>query len=242
VYPSSYDAAALAVLALCFAISCKFEINACKKILNKINFKIFEGTEHIRGFSYLVIANSMFPLPHLEKYHELVLPKFNENNWFEEKMTYANAIIPLALLEYYSNHLHEKAIEKIIKTSIDTLEIHMRIGIIPAPIGNREHYIIGTLKKDVYGQQPIDAGFMVILMCRAYILFKEDIYLQKASEWMNWFYGNNIFKESLIREDSACCDGIDAHGLSKNYGSESTIIYLWASKVFLNTKSITFVK
>ena len=232
VYPSSYDAAALAVLSICFAINANFEVTTCKNILGKIDFNIFDGSEHIRGFSYLVIANSLFKIERLEKYHELILPKFDKNNWFENKMTYANAIIPLALLEYYSKNQNEETLKTIIKTSIATLELHMRIGVIPAPIGNREHYVLGSMNRDVYGQQPIDAGFMVILMCRAYELFKEDIYLKSATEWLEWFYVNNVFKQSLIRDNSACCDGIDAHGLSTNYGSESTIIFLWASKVF----------
>lgn len=236
VYPSSYDAATLTIWSLCFSIKAEFEIDRCKAILDKVDFNKFNDN-HIRGLSYLTIAENLYNIPEISDYPHDILSRYNNNNWFEDKLTYANAVIPLALIEFYSKNIGDQHLEYIIKNSINTLESQMRIGTIPSPVGNREWHKIGDVKKDVYGQQPIDAGFMVIMFCRAYEVFKDDLYLKKATEWMEWFYGNNIFKKSLINEEFACCDGIDEPGLSKNYGAESTIIYLWASKVLENVST-----
>ena len=49
---------------------------------------------------------------------------------------------------------------------------------------------------------------------------------------MDWFYGNNIMKANLINQDYACADWINEGEVSTNYGSESTIVYLWAQKMY----------
>ena len=234
---SSDDAMALGILSLSFAINKKFQVKRCKQILSKFDSSLFIQIKYIRPLSYLIMANSFFNFFEVELLIAKITMGFGDNRWFEDRLTYANPVIPLALLEYYSTNPLKDNIKTIVQSSIETLEKHMRIGVIPAPVGNREWHILGDIRKDIYGQQPIDAGFMVIMLCRAFEILKNPIYVQKAQEWMEWFYGNNIYKQSLIRKDFACSDGIDEHGLSTNCGAESVIMYLWASKILKTTQS-----
>ena len=104
----------------------------------------------------------------------------------------------------------------------------MRIGKIPAPIGNRKRHEISGNANNHFGQQPIDAAFMVLMLTLAFKYFKNSEYLREAKDWMDWFYGNNICHTSLVTPENACADGIDENCISQNFGAESTIMYLWA--------------
>jgi hypothetical protein len=44
-----------------------------------------------------------------------------------------------------------------------------------------------------------------------------------------WFHGHNSLKQPLVDARSgACCDGLQASGVNRNQGAESTLGYLWA--------------
>lgn len=241
VYPSSEDAHALAVWALAYCIKNNFEQEEAQSILSQVDLNLLEKSEHIRTRSYALIAHSLLGnKAKAEQIAKTIIAQYNqESQWFEEKLTYANAIIPYALLSYLETIPHtDSDIENIIKEAINTLERYCRIGVIPAPVGNRQWQKIGDISRDIYGQQPIDAAFMVLLLSKAYTYFKDEKYKQAAGEWMEWFYGNNIMKANLINQDYACADWINEGSqngeVSTNYGSESTIVYLWAQKIFNN--------
>ena len=153
-----------------------------------------------------------------------------ELGWFEDRLTYANAAIPLALLRYKRTFGGSAATDAKLRKSLDTLEEYSRIGVIPAPVGNRIWQRVGAVERDIYGQQPIDAGFMVLALVEAYHAFGDQAYLTQAQDWMEWFRGNNIYKASLINDRHACGDGLYAlpRGVCDNKGAESTIVYLLA--------------
>jgi len=44
-----------------------------------------------------------------------------------------------------------------------------------------------------------------------------------------WFHGQNSLCQPLVDvQHGACCDGLQASGLNRNQGAESTLAYLWA--------------
>ncbi len=236
VYPSSEDAHALAVWALSYAIANNFEKEKSQELLSKIDIGLLENSQYIRTQCYALIAHNL--LKNTEKADTLaqkIASRFDEElQWFENKLTYANSIIPYALLTYLQEITpsEPKKYEEIVKKSFQTLEKYMRIGVIPGPVGSNKWQEIGEVLRDIYGQQPIDAGFMVLFLVKAYAYFKDDQYKKAADEWMEWFHGNNIMKANLITPEYACSDWIKEQGISTNYGSESTIIYLWAQQVY----------
>jgi len=233
-YPCSTDAKALALMALGFAKSSNFEENIVNQILNKVNESDIFELEHIRSKAYLLIQKCYLKdKSSAEELAKSILKVYKSDiKWFEESLTYANAAKIFALYLYLNTFRKDQLVVELLEEATQMLDTNMRIGIIPAPIGNREWHKIGNKSRDIYGQQPIDSAFMVLALLEGFRFTKKPEYLNKAGEWMNWFYGNNIFKKSLINIENACSDGIDLKGISENFGAESTIMYLWADYEF----------
>ncbi len=228
VYPSSEDAFNLGVIALAFCISKDFHKERAMAIINQLELK---PSEYIRSLAYRLIAESY--LQHKEIADDIlnkVIGRFNKDiKWFEENLYYANAAIPYSLLIYLNVlGIKNQKVEGIVLQSIDTLEKNMRIGLIPSPVSNSMNHKVGSRIRDVYGQQPIEAAFMVLMYIEANKYFNKSDYLVKAKEWMDWFYGDNIWKKSIVTDEGACADGLDELQISQNSGAESTIMYLWA--------------
>jgi hypothetical protein len=235
-FPSSEDAFALAYWALAYCIKNNFQKERAQKVVEQLDINVLRKSQHIRTRAYTLIADSLVGnSTDAEKTASSIIQNFDpQKEWFEPKLFYANAIIPYALLTYAQEFSKTAHLNQIIEQSIITLERYCRIGKIPAPVGNRIWQAIGEPYRDPYGQQPIDAAYMVMLLVKAYEAYKNPAYKESAQEWMDWFYGNNIMKANLITDEGACADGIDEFAVSSNYGAESTIVYLWAAHEIKN--------
>ncbi len=229
---SSHDARALAIWALAVCIEQGFHAAEAQEILETVPEDDLLEKGYIRTLAYLLLAYCA--LRNKAK-AELIAKKMWARyipglGWFEERLTYANAVLPWALLRYRRLFGGSKRRDEQLKKAIALLEDYCRIGVIPAPVGNRIWQKVGAAERDIYGQQPIDAGFMVLMLVEAYETFKDSSYRLAANDWMEWFYGNNIYKANLISDQHACIDGLYAlpRGVCKNKGAESTIVYLLA--------------
>lgn len=234
-YPSSDDAMGLAYWALSYCVATNFEKEQALILLSQIDKNVLLNSDHLRPQVYMLIGLSL--QGNFEESSILakrLVSKFNISwGWFEGMLTYANAVVPYGLLHYFNTFKTEESeSERIVQAAVKTLETVCYIGRIPAPIGNKNWHVNGNVNRDIYGQQPIDAAFMVLMYCEAYRYYDDKEFLLKAQEWFDWFWGNNIFKESFINDDFGCADGLDPNGLSKNFGAESTIMFLWASKIY----------
>ena len=150
----------------------------------------------------------------------------DEWEWFENYLVYANAIIPWALWEVYLKRKCKTSF-KIAKKTTDFLIANCQENMVPSPIGNNGWYIRG-MPKAVFDQQPIDAGYMVCCLEKAYYATRESCYLNWAEKWYKWFWGNNIKNTALIDENFACYDGLNPEGVNLNQGAESNICFLMA--------------
>jgi hypothetical protein len=238
VYPSSQDAFALTYWAFAMCVVKDFHKAEALNLISKLDKQSVFNDQHLRPIAYSLIAASLLgSKSEADLLLQTLLNQYDhEWNWFEGFFRYANAILPYALLVYANSFKDsDLSIKEIFQKSLQTLEQNSVIGIIPAPIGNRMWHQKGQILRDIYGQQPIDAGFMVLMYCMAYKLYQESSYLERAKIWLSWFTGNNIFDESLINDQNGCADGIDENGVSENFGAESTIMYLWANLEYDNT-------
>lgn len=227
----SYDTQCLTKWVLAYCVRNNISLEISSKLLGKT--KNFDPAinKHIRPLCYEILAYvEMQDFVIAKKLvGDLVSRFIHEHKWFEPGLRYANGLYIYALARYfYESKSGSSELLEIIKNGIEVLDKSSRVGVIPAPHGNREWFNFGDLKRDVYGQQPIDAGFMVLALSEVYKVTQDNQYGKKALEWFEWFSGNNIYKESLVQDDS-CADGIDEHGVSRNRGAESTILYLWAA-------------
>lgn len=229
---SSDDAHALAIWALGVAVEHDFRAAEARAILAKTSDAELIRKGYLRTLAYLLLAYSALgDKPKASQLAGLLIGRFDAKlGWFEDRLTYANAALPLALLRYRRAFgIKDAKLDALIRQAIATLEEHSRIGIIPAPVGNRIWQKIGAVERDVYGQQPIDPAFMVLLLAEAIHAYG-GAYAQQANDWMNWFYGNNIYKARLISPNHACADGLNvpARGVDSNKGAESVIMYVMA--------------
>ncbi|MCL4378416.1 MAG: glycoside hydrolase family 76 protein [Actinobacteria bacterium] len=146
--------------------------------------------------------------------------------WFENYLVYANAIIPWALWEIYIKRKCKISFE-IAKKTTEFLLSNCQENNIPSPIGNRGWYTRGK-SKALFDQQPIDSGYMVCCLEKAYRATKDNFYLSWAEKWYKWFWANNINKTPLIDENFACYDALTPGGVNLNQGAESNICFLMA--------------
>ena len=147
--------------------------------------------------------------------------------WFENKLTYSNGIIPLAL--FYSYKLmKDKKILIIAKEVLSFLEnIKFKNDYLNV-IGNNGWFKKG---KDParFAQQPINASAMVLAFDQAYKTTKNIEYLKKMYTSYLWFLGENDLGIPLYNFDTkGCFDGLESYGINKNQGAESTLSYLIA--------------
>jgi len=146
--------------------------------------------------------------------------------WFENYLTYANAILPWACWEV-SFSRKDKEIEKMAEVTTKFLIDTCQIKGIPAPIGNEGWYKKGG-EKALFDQQSIDSAYMVCCLEKAYLTTKNQFYLNWARKWWDWFWGNNINRISLIDKNYGCYDSLNQEGLNLNQGAESNICFLMA--------------
>jgi hypothetical protein len=161
------------------------------------------------------------------KLHNFYFETHSDNwEWFENYLVYANAIIPWALWEIYLKRKCKTSF-KIAKKTTEFLISNCQENNIPSPIGNKGWYTRSS-NKALFDQQPIDPGYMVCCLEKAYCATKDNIYLSWAKKWYKWFWGNNIKDTSLIDKNFACYDALTPGGVNLNQGAESNICFLMA--------------
>jgi glycosyltransferase involved in cell wall biosynthesis len=148
-------------------------------------------------------------------------------HWFEDVITYGNAKIPEALLRAYQVTQNDEY-RDIALESLDFLTKEQWNGIYFELIGNEGWYSRGG-DKAFFGQQPVDAGYLV----EAYVVASEVSdkikYLELARLAFEWFLGRNRLNAALYDfADGSVADGMDSNGISANQGAESVVCYLLA--------------
>jgi glycosyltransferase involved in cell wall biosynthesis len=148
-------------------------------------------------------------------------------HWFEDAITYGNAKIPEALLRAYQVTQNEEY-RDIALESLDFLTKEQWNGIYFELIGNEGWYPKGG-DKAFFGQQPVDAGYLVEAYVAASEVSDKYTYLELARHAFEWFLGRNRLNAALYDfADGSVADGIDSNGISANQGAESVVCYLLA--------------
>lgn len=147
--------------------------------------------------------------------------------WFEDRVTYGNAKMCEALLLAYEM-TGEERFKRVGLAALDFLVDLCWNGEYFDLIGNQGWMERGKTPA-LFGQQPIDAGYLVEACDTAYRLTGEPRYLRFAKAAFAWFLGHNRLAASLYEESTgAVADGLDAHGVSQNQGAESVVCFLLA--------------
>ena len=145
-------------------------------------------------------------------------------HWFEDSMTYGNAILPLSLFRAYKI-LEKEVLLDIARESMDFLgSITLKDGYFK-PVGCNGWYEKGKEPAE-FDEQPIEACETMLSYLSYYEIMKDEQYLNNAVRCFYWFTGKNSKNLSLIDEEcGACYDGLNKTGINYNQGSESLISY-----------------
>src|SRR6185295_14340655 len=159
----------------------------------------------------------------IECYDRSVRPDWQ---WFESRLTYANAVLPHALFVAGQRWPDENFLE-VAEVSFDFLDRATTENNVFWPVGNGDWYSHGE-EKSLYDQQPVEAVTMADAALTAFRLNRADKYLTSFCRANDWFHGRNSLGEALAEPQfGACCDGLEPLGLNRNQGAESTLAYLW---------------
>ncbi len=145
--------------------------------------------------------------------------------WFESRLTYANAVLPHALFVAAQRWPNEPFLE-VAEASYAFLDGATSCGGVFSPIGNQGWFPHGDVRA-AYDQQPVEAVTMAECALAAYSLLGTDECLATWRRAYGWFHGENSLGQPLADHDSgACCDGLQASGVNRNQGAESTLAYI----------------
>jgi hypothetical protein len=237
----SEDSFGRTIWALGYLIGCSSS-NSYREFATEIfhkSFPHFKSLTHLRGMANTVIGISMYlkvfpgdegmvnemvkltkPLIDAYEYHQ------SENwQWFEEKMTYDNAILPLALLHSCEITGDEDVKDVALKTMAFLDKLTLSNGYL-SPVGNDGWYYKGGAFP-AFDQQAIETMAMVLMHFQAYTIFRKPQYIEKMFLSYKWFLGENTLRAPLYdHETKGCCDGLLPTGINRNQGAESTLAYL----------------
>jgi len=147
--------------------------------------------------------------------------------WFEGSLTYANSILPEALLDAWKV-TGNAAYKDVAQTSFDFLLSHIfnENGI--EVISNKKWKLRGE-EAGNFGEQPIDVAYTIISLSKFYDEFQLDDYRDKMEIAFNWFLGKNRLNQIIYNPcTGGCYDGLEEFNINLNQGAESTVSYLMA--------------
>ena len=166
----------------------------------------------------------------LQRYEREAGPEWR---WFEPRLTYDNAMLPLALFQVSSVTGDPTAL-RVARESLAFLESvcfaegHLTL------IGNAGWYPRGG-ERAIVDEQPIDAAAFVLAFHGAYAATGDSRYLARMRQSFEWFLGANRLGLSLYDFSTAGCrDGLEASGVNENQGAESTLSFLLALLTMLD--------
>ncbi len=199
----------------------------------------FKHLHHLRGIANTIIGISYFlkTYPDNEEMEKQLnnltnplMKAYYEHcgkdwNWFENKMTYDNAILPLALL-HSCEISGNKKVKEIAMESLNFLDKISFLNGYLSPVGNNGWYQRNE-KIPPFDQQAIESMAMVLMYLKAYESSHHPLYIKKMFISYQWFLGENILRLPLYdHETKGCCDGLQETALNRNQGAESTLAYL----------------
>ncbi len=199
----------------------------------------FEKLHHLRGIANTIIGIALYlkVVPsdeglqrELVKLTKPLVVAYQQHNdadwhWFEDKMTYDNAILPLALM-HSCEITSDEEVKAIALESMNFLDKLTLANGYLSPVGNEGWYHKGG-EFPIYDQQAIETMAMVLMNFQAYQLWHKPDYIEKMFVCYTWFLGENTLRVPLYdHETKGCCDGILPTGINRNQGAESTLAYL----------------
>jgi hypothetical protein len=148
--------------------------------------------------------------------------------WFEDRLTYANAQLPHALIASGA-HMGR---EDLLTIGLSSLRWLTSMQGSPdghfAPIGTNGFSVKGS-RPAIFDQQPIEAATMIAACLDTERITGAPEWNQHARHAFDWFLGQNHLRQWLYDPSTGGCrDGLHAERANENQGAESTLAFLLA--------------
>jgi len=236
-YPASEDATGQVIWAMGYASSIGFHEPEARELTNKVSSRI-NDFQFVRGYAYALLGALYIDETMSKTLANKLINFFKSASdqwyWPETEITYGNGIIPYALVRY-ATILKDKEAANIGLKALNFLDNKCRKDRLLGPIGNE-----GWLKKQnkkipTFSQQPIDSAYMIWAWLAAYTYHKNEEFLNRAEEWMDWFNGYNILEVPMYNSKTLkAYDGIDEEGINYHSGAEANITLLLSLQMLKN--------
>jgi hypothetical protein len=160
---------------------------------------------------------------------ELVM-QYEENSvpdwqWFEDILTYDNAVLPQALFVSgltFDNKKYLKAAQETCEFLLDNTFNGEHFSF----VGCKGWYEHGLIKAS-FDQQPIEAVSTVMMLRAAYDATQNDRFLTLQRKAFDWFLGaNDLYIPLYNFRNKGCYDGLTPDGVNLNQGAESVLSFL----------------
>lgn len=219
--------------------------DACRSAVNRA-LPIITSLKWLRGQAYTLIGLGLMGGTENEslilKLADSIALAFEQGAgekewcWFEDSLTYDNALLPWAMFVAAHKTGQERFLQ-IGRVSMKFLDQDaFRDGFF-RPVGCRGWWKRGA-EPALYDQQPVEASMSTLAHLLAYEVTGDEEMLVLAQQSFAWYGGANSCHESLINtETGGCYDGIMPDGLNRNQGAESIVGYCIASLALDNVSS-----
>lgn len=152
----------------------------------------------------------------------------DEWRWYEEGLTYCNAVLPQAMLmcgQWIPNNTMTEAGLESLQWLTDLQRADTSSGHF-VPIGSNGFYQRGS-ERARFDQQPVEAQAMISACLEAYRSTSDECWLKEARRAFEWFLGRNDLNLTVYDPTTGGCrDGLHPDRPNENQGAESTLAFL----------------
>jgi hypothetical protein len=147
--------------------------------------------------------------------------------WFEGYLTYANSILPEAML--YAWLITGEALYKDIAIKSFNFLLSRTFNENGIEVISNKNWLLKGQEAGHFGEQPIDVAYTIMTLSNFYDVFRVEDYHLKMETAFNWFLGNNRLHQIVYNPSTGgCYDGLEETHVNLNQGAESTVSYLMA--------------
>jgi len=152
----------------------------------------------------------------------------NKNwEWFEAYLTYANSILPEAML--YSWLLTGDSTYRDIAISSFNFLLKQTFNENGIEVISNKNWLQKGQVAGLFGEQPVDVAYTIMTLHAFSGAFSTGEYHDNMNIAFNWFLGNNRLHQIIYNPcTGGCYDGLEENHVNLNQGAESTISYLLA--------------
>jgi len=221
--------------------------------------EVFEASQNIcknlkqiraKAFSILGLCHYLIKYPNSQEAEKMLvqladsLAETFKNNargewqWFENELTYDNAILPLAMFKAYRLTSNKQYLTVGLNSVTFLKNVYFKNDYLQL-VGNKAWMKKGDKEPPLYDEQPLDATACVLAFKEAYHCTKKKMYLDLARKSFAWFTGKNRLSEPIYDFVShGCYDGLQENRINQNQGAESSISFMIALLTMIDLSHI----